>query len=59
MKGILVEELEDFEMRVKLLDYGELFLQHVLDYVSYRHVVGESDSISDRDELAASETEKY
>lgn len=39
MKSLLVEELHWLQMGMKLLDYSELFLQQVLNYVAHRHVI--------------------
>lgn len=44
-------------MGMELLDDGQLFLQKVFDDVPHGHVVGQSNSIANGDELSASDNE--
>ena len=53
-EGVPVEELHRLQMGMELLDHGELLFQQVLDDVSHRHVVRQSNPVAHRDELAAS-----
>lgn len=56
MESIPVQELHQLQMRMELLHHGELLFQEVLDDVPHRHIVWQSNSIADGDELSSPES---
>lgn len=52
VEGILVQEFHRLQVRVELFHYSELLSQQVLDNVSHCHIIRQSDSIADGDELS-------